>query len=142
MADQVGAVRVDKLLQGALDAAVFAIIDVQDERQLAESDQVQVVGIITEEELFVAEQFAENLEVILAELFDFFGSVTFKAGSVDLLHSLAEHGVLEAKVQETGGHFGTHHGLQIEMVAFEGVVGVLHSPVHDGPAMAAEENIS
>ena len=138
---KVGALGVDELFEGAFDALV-AVVYVEHKSDLAKGHQIQVVGIVTEKELFVAQQLGQDLEIVLAELFDFLCSVTIEAGGLDLLHALAYHSVLKEKVEESHRHFSAHHVLQVELETLQGVVGVFYSPVHDGPVKGEKYTLS
>ena len=92
-----------------------------------------MLGVVAEEELLVAEELAQDLEVALAEGLHLVVGVASESGRSDLLGSLAEERVLECEVQEADGHLGAHHALQVELVPLQDVVGVPGPPVQKDP---------
>ena len=121
------------LLHVVPERALDLLVDAEDEREVDEGPQVEHAGLVAEEELLLAEQVAEDVEVLLAHGLDLLVGVAVEAGRLQLPDGLAEVGVLDDEGEDVVGHLAVQHLLQVQLVALDRVRHVAGLPGDETP---------
>ena len=100
--------------------------------QVAEHHQVKEGGGVAEEELLLAKHLGQNLQVVLRQLVELLGGGLAESVALHHLEAVFAEVVLEEKLEEGEGSFGVKVGLQVDVVALQGVLKVAALPGKDG----------
>ena len=100
--------------------------------QVAEHHQVKEGGGVAEEELLLAKHLGQDLQVVLRQLVKLLGGGLAESVALHHLEAVFAEVVLEEKLEEGEGSFGVKVGLQVDVVALQGVLKVAALPGKDG----------